>query len=83
MNKPTITETHTRTVRMTISKDELEKLILNYVLDAARFGQGTEGLSWKIIFQDEMRGSPEYRVGTKAVIEVNQDMNQLPKGQTP
>lgn len=81
--KPTITETHVRTVKTVISKKELEALILNAVLDAAGFGLGTEGLTWKVTFEDETEGSPPYRVGTKARVEVIQDLTQIPKTQAP
>ena len=81
MGKPMIKETHTRTVVVTFSAIELQTMLLNAVCDIADFPPGNEGISWKITFPDETAGSPPYKTGTQARVEITLDLTQLPRAE--
>lgn len=72
-----ITETHTKTAVMNFSSEKLRDILANIVCDEAGFPLGTEGMTVTIRFEDETKGSPPYRVGTCARVEVVLDLTQL------
>lgn len=71
MNKARVTERHERTIVRTFGRAELEEIVRK-----ALYEELTEEERWPaepkvtIRFEDETEGSPSYRVGTKATIEV-------------
>ena len=74
-----LTETHTKTAVMHFSHDRLRDILANIVCDKAGFPLGTEGMMVTIRFEDEAKGSPAYKVGTCARVEVVLDLTQLPE----
>ncbi|MHB8285266.1 MAG: hypothetical protein ACYDD1_11375 [Caulobacteraceae bacterium] len=67
---------HERHVFRRFSCTELEALVADVVLREAQIGSHV-GLKVKVSFEDETQGSPAYKVGTKAVVEVVQDLAQV------
>lgn len=75
MNTPRITECHERTIVRTFSKAELEGLVRKALYEELGDERWDGEPKVAIRFEDETAGSPSYRVGTKATIEVTVDLS--------
>lgn len=80
------TETHTRQHRAIIEYKELERLVADAVAQKIsghrRPSIGRPGVTFDVRFEDAMEGSPQYKVGTKAVVVITEDlMPQVAEGQ--
>lgn len=79
MSQPKITETHILTAVAIFSQKEIETILGNIVADAAGFPKGTEGMTLTMRFEDETAGSPPYRTGQKARVEIELDLTMQAK----
>jgi len=73
MSKATTTEVHERKHRRPIDRRELERIVGDAVLAEL----GIRCAPWvkvTIRFEDQTEGSPAYRVGTRAVVDVIEDL---------
>ncbi|MDP4024448.1 hypothetical protein Q8W71_17625 [Methylobacterium sp. NEAU 140] len=61
---------HRQDVRCFIGKAELEALVGRYALEQAGYAPDAPNLKVKVTFEDETAGSPSYRIGTKAKVEI-------------
>ena len=77
MSDHKITEKHVRECRIIIGRHKLARLIEDHVLAATGFSRDASKL--EIVFDDEMEGSPGYRVGTRCVVKLVEDQMLLPK----
>ena len=75
MNTPRITERHERTIVRTFGKAELEGLVRKTLYEELGDERWDGEPKIAIRFEDETAGSPPYRVGTKATIEVTVDLS--------
>lgn len=72
------TETHTRQHRAIIDHKDLERLVAEAV--AGKIGGyqrptiGRKGVTFDVRFEEATEGSPPYRVGTKAVVTITEDL---------
>ncbi len=79
MNAPRITERHERTIVRTYTKAQIEALLRKALFEEL----GAD--AWKgeprvtVRFENETEGSPAYVVGTKAIIEVVEDLTPSPR----
>lgn len=73
MTGPTTIEVHERRHRRVIGRSELECIITDAVL--LDFGvRRSPSVKVTVRYEDETAGSPPYRVGTRAVVEVIEDL---------
>jgi hypothetical protein len=71
------TEAHTRSHRIGIGHKELELLIATAaagMVENHRPRIDEPGVSYKVDLMDATEGSPPYRVGTKAVVTIIEDL---------
>lgn len=72
------TETHTRQHRATIDHKELERLVAEAVAQKIGGHQrpsiGRAGVTFDVRFEEATEGSPAYKVGTKAVVVITEDL---------
>lgn len=76
MTTPRITDRHERTIVRTFAAHELAALVRKALYE--ELGQerwNAEPKAVVVRFEDETAGSPAYKVGTKATIEVVIDLN--------
>lgn len=69
-----IDETHRRTIVAHISSKELARMIAQSVAAGSAVDLDNASTSYTVVFEDETEGSPAYRVGTKARIEIVVDL---------
>lgn len=77
MSEPKVTTIHQRTISGFIDHDELVRLAGKFLLESAGERPGLltrRGVTLKVRFEDKTEGSPPYRVGTRAFVEITQDM---------
>ncbi|MAM41694.1 MAG: hypothetical protein CL949_25035 [Erythrobacter sp.] len=84
MGRPITTEAHTRSHRIILDHKELELLIATAaagMVENYKPRIGKPGVSFKVDLVDATEGSPPYRVGTRAVITIVEDL--LPQASGP
>lgn len=84
MGKSITTEAHTRSHRIHLDHKELELLIATAAAGMIEHNKpkiGQPGVSFKVDLVEATEGSPPYRVGTRAVITIVEDM--LPQPAVP
>lgn len=81
MTKPTITETHTRKAVATFSQADIQMILGKIVAEAAGIPLGTNGLTLTMRFEDETAGSPPYRTGHRARVEIEVDLRKIAGGE--
>jgi hypothetical protein len=69
-----IEETHRRSLVARIGSKELARMIAAYVAAGSAIDLDSASTSYKVVFEDETEGSPAYKVGTKARIEIVVDL---------
>jgi hypothetical protein len=69
-----IEETHRRTIAAKIGSKELARLIAQSVAAGSAIDLDSASTSYKVTYEDETEGSPAYRVGTKARVEIVVDL---------
>lgn len=77
MTKANITTVHHRTISGVIYKDDLSRMAAQALLRAAGEPEHLlrrTSVTYKVRFEDETAGSPPYRVGVKAFVEIIEDM---------
>lgn len=70
-------ESHARSHRILIDHKDLELLIAKAAAENVEFRKpkvGAPGVTFKITFEDATEGSPAYRVGTKAIVIIVEDL---------
>jgi hypothetical protein len=71
-------ETHEQRITAIIQSKELEKLVAEAVAARGGVRLKPQGVSFKVWFEAETEGSPPYRIGTKARVEITVDLNYQP-----
>jgi hypothetical protein len=69
-----IDETHRRTVVAHIGSKELARVIAQSVAAGSAVELDAASTSYKVIYEDETEGSPAYKTGTKARVEIVVDL---------
>jgi hypothetical protein len=77
-----VRETHEQRISTVISSKELEKLVAEVVAARASVRLKSQGVSFKVSFEKETEGSPPYRTGTKARVEITVDLRDQPAAAT-
>lgn len=77
--KATTDEKHEIKHRILIGHKDLEKLVAQAAighLDVSKRKPkiGAVGVTYKVVFEEATEGSPPYRVGTSAIVEIIEDM---------
>jgi hypothetical protein len=75
-------ETHERRITTVIPSKELEKLVAEAVAARTSVRLKSQGASFKVWFEEETEGSPPYRIGTKARVEITVDLRDQPAAGT-
>ncbi|MFE1601594.1 hypothetical protein [Methylobacterium sp. ID0610] len=70
---------HRREVRCFIDRRELERVVREHAARQAGYDPAASGLTFKVRFEDETEGSPSYKVGTKAVVEIVEELQADPE----
>lgn len=73
MTGPTTIEVHERRHRRVIGRSELECIIADAVLKDLGVRRA-QGVKVTIRYEDETAGSPPYKVGTKAIVDIVENM---------
>lgn len=71
------TEVHERKHRIVIDHKALAEVVAKAAAQMVEFGKpriGAKGTEWKVEFEDATEGSPAYRVGTKAIVTIVEDL---------
>lgn len=77
MIKAITTEAHQRLHRVLIDHKDLEAIVAKAAADHVEFCKpkiGSRGVTFKVTFEDATEGSPAYRVGTKAIVIITEDL---------
>ena len=85
MIKAISTEAHARSHRILIDHKDLETLVAKAAAEHVEFNKpkiGRPGVTFKVTFEDETEGSPAYRVGTKAIVVISEDLMPQPASET-
>lgn len=72
---------HERQVQYFIDRHELERVVREHALRQVGYDPEAKNLTVKVKFEDETQGSPSYKVGTKARVEIVEAL--LPDPQVP
>lgn len=75
------TETHVRKHRAVVPAPELERIIADAICKKIARGPVSPlaaGVSFQVTFEDETAGSPPYKIGTKAVVTITENLADLP-----
>lgn len=78
MNAPRITERHERTIVRTFTKAQIDQLFRKALFDELGADAWKGEVKVTVRFENETEGSPPYVVGTKAIIEVVEDLTPSP-----
>jgi hypothetical protein len=69
-----VDETHRRTIVARIGSIELARLIAAHVAAGSAVDLDDASTAYKVTYEDETAGSPAYKVGTKARVEIVVDL---------
>lgn len=72
---------HERQVQCFIDRHELERVVREHALRQVGYDPEAKNLTVKVKFEDATEGSPSYKVGTKARVEIVEAL--LPDPQVP
>jgi hypothetical protein len=84
--KATSTTVHERKHRVIIPHKALERAIAEEAARAVQFDKPRitrTGVSYTVTFEDETEGSPPYKVGTRAIVTIIEDMCPQDAAQEP
>lgn len=74
------TTTNTRTHKVQLDRKQLAQIVASAVAEEIAGRGGGErmlkrrGVSYSVAFEDETEGSPHYKIGTKAVVRIIEDL---------
>ena len=75
------TEAHARTHRIIIDHKQVERMLAEGAANLVEFNKleiGRPNVSYKVQLEEATEGSPPYRVGTKAVVTIIEDLLPQP-----
>ncbi len=67
-------EVHQTTARVRLDHLSLKDVVGKAVAEHLGIRYGRQGQSINVTFEEETAGSPPYRIGTRCIVEVKQDL---------
>lgn len=83
MPKAVTTTTHQRMHKIVLEKNDLARAVAFCAADCVEHcspGLDDPAVSYRVVFEDVLEGSPAYKVGTRAIITITEDLQHPTRG---